>query len=58
VSFAVATRRDLEGVARRVGELGYGHTAVIDTARAALLVLRDPDNIQVEVCFWKSPAPN
>jgi len=58
VGFAVATRRDVDGVARRVGELGYGDTAVIDTARAALLVLRDPDNIQVEVCFWKLPAPD
>jgi glyoxylase I family protein len=56
VSYAVATRPDVEGVARRVGELGYGDTAVIDTARAALVVLWDPDNIQVEVCFWKSPA--
>jgi hypothetical protein len=26
---------------------------VNDTARATVLVLRDPDGIQVEICSWK-----
>ena len=56
VSFAAATRQDVESLARRVASLGYGDAAVVDRAHAVLLVLRDPDNIQVEVCFWKTPV--
>jgi glyoxylase I family protein len=57
VSFAVATREDVLELARRVAAHGHGDAAVNDTPRAALLVLRDPDRIQIEVCFWKAQDP-
>jgi len=57
VSFAVATREDVVELARRVAAHGRGDAAVNDTPEAALLVLRDPDRIQIEVCFWKPQDP-
>jgi catechol 2,3-dioxygenase-like lactoylglutathione lyase family enzyme len=58
VSFAVRTREDIDELARRVAALGSGDAAVKDTAHAALLVLRDPDHIQIEVCCWKVRDPD
>ena len=56
LSFAVSTRADIDELARRVAAHGRG-AVVTDTAHAALLVLRDPDRIQVEVCYWKVADP-
>jgi glyoxylase I family protein len=53
VSFAVASRDDIDELARRAVASGCRECSVNDTDSAALLVLRDPDNIQVEVCYWK-----
>ncbi len=55
VSFAVATREDVDSLARRVSDSGYGDPAIEDSAQAVLVVLRDPDHIQIEVCYWKVP---
>ena len=49
VSFAVATREYIGELARRARSHGYGEPAIKDTPHAAILVLRDPDRIQVEV---------
>jgi catechol 2,3-dioxygenase-like lactoylglutathione lyase family enzyme len=57
VSFAVATREDVVELARRVTADGRGAAAVNETSRAVLVVLRDPDHIQIEVCFWKTQDP-
>jgi len=58
VSFAVSTRAGIDELARRIAVHGFGDPAVKDTADAVLLVLRDPDGIQVEVCYWKVPDPD
>ena len=52
VSFAVSTRADLENLAQRISELGERPPGIIESSDAVLLVLRDPDNIQVEVCLF------
>jgi catechol 2,3-dioxygenase-like lactoylglutathione lyase family enzyme len=57
LSFAVATREDVVELARRVTEAGRGAAAVSDTPQVAIVVLRDPDHIQIEVCFWKTQNP-
>jgi hypothetical protein len=44
-------------LARRAGTHGRGDAAVNDAPQAALLVLRDPDRIQIEVCSWKAQDP-
>jgi glyoxylase I family protein len=54
ISFAVATRDDIDHLVSRISSLGYGHPVVTDTTHATLLVLCDPDRIRVEVCCWKS----
>jgi glyoxylase I family protein len=53
VSFAVASRHDVDDLAHRSAVRGYTEGSVQDTDNAALLVLRDPDNIQIELCYWK-----
>lgn len=53
LSLAISKRTDLESLLHRVRELGYEGAAITETPRAAVLVLRDPDNIQIEVCLWK-----
>lgn len=58
VSFAVESREDVDDLARRAAAHGRPACSVKETARAVLLVLRDPDNIQVEVCYWKAPNPD
>jgi glyoxylase I family protein len=52
VSFAVSARADIEDLAQRIGDLGHEAPAITETTDALLLVLRDPDNIQVEVCCF------
>lgn len=54
VSFAVASREAIDELARRA--IANGCAALVnETSAAVLLVLRDPDDIQVEVCYWKAP---
>ena len=53
VSFAASTRAELENLTQRIRELGHEPRGIIETSDAVLLVLRDPDNIQVEVCFFR-----
>ena len=52
VSFGVASRDDIDELARQVAAAGC-EADVNETSRAVVLVLRDPDRIQVEVCYWK-----
>jgi len=54
VSFAVSTPSDFESIADRMRELGLAVPPLADAQTAIVMVLRDPDNIQVEICFWKS----
>ena len=51
LSLAVAGREDLEAIARRLGELGI-QVHIVDSDVASVIVLRDPDNIQLELCAW------
>ena len=46
-------RRRLE-LARRVGAHEDVDAVVNDTAQATVLVMRDPDGIQIEICSWKT----
>jgi catechol 2,3-dioxygenase-like lactoylglutathione lyase family enzyme len=55
LSFAVARREDLEAFARRLSELGF-QARILDTEVASVIVLRDPDNIQIELCAWRKPV--
>jgi catechol 2,3-dioxygenase-like lactoylglutathione lyase family enzyme len=48
VSFAVPDREALEAWAARLDELGIEHSAIAETPSGAVLVLRDPDHIQLE----------
>jgi hypothetical protein len=56
LSFAVASRADLEAFARRLAELGVQAPPIADTDAASVIVLRDPDNIQIELCVWRGPV--
>ena len=51
VSFAVATRADLERAAEALGEAGIDHGEVTDLADAGIAILsfQDPDDINVEL---------
>ena len=56
VSFQVGSVADVEAVARRCAELGAEHSALKPADRGpndrAMITLRDPDHIQLEVaCF-------
>ena len=53
LSFAIASRADLEAFIRRQAELGVQAPPIIDTDVASVIVLRDPDNIQIELCVWR-----
>jgi catechol 2,3-dioxygenase-like lactoylglutathione lyase family enzyme len=54
LAFGVATRNELMEWQRRVEDLGIPHTPVVDTPVGSVLVLRDPDNIQLE--FFSNPG--
>jgi glyoxylase I family protein len=56
VGFAVARREDLDGWEARLAELDVHHSPVADGAAGSALVLRDPDNIQLEFWWTKPPA--
>ena len=48
-AFAVETRGDLEKWARHLDDQGVEHSGVIDAEFGPTLVLRDPDNMQLEL---------
>jgi glyoxylase I family protein len=48
-SFAVAGRADLDAWAERLTELGVDHSPVNDQGAYAVVVFRDPDNVQLEL---------
>ena len=49
LSFAVASRDDLEAAALLLDEMGVPHEAVKEIAHGYLLEFRDPDNIALEL---------
>lgn len=49
VSFTVSNRGELDAWERRLTELGVEHSPVKDRGGYAVLVFRDPDNIQLEL---------
>lgn len=49
LSFAVASRADLEGWQEHLEHHGVSHTPIVDAPYGAVLVFRDPDNIQLEL---------
>ncbi len=57
LAFAVSGRDELERWARRLEALGVPFTPIVASLSipgAAVLVFRDPDNIQLEF-FWRAP---
>lgn len=56
VAFRVATRAELDEWAARLGELGIRQSPVVDRDYGAVLCLRDPDDIQLEL-FWREGHP-
>lgn len=53
-AFLVGGREELAGWQARFDELGVEHSEIKESPFGALIVLRDPDNIQLEVY---APAP-
>ena len=54
ISFGVAEHADLDAWASWLDELGIEHSGVIDTDNPipySVVVFRDPDNIQLELCY-------
>ena len=54
ISSGVAERTDLDAWAAWLDELGIEHSGVIDTDNPipySVVVFRDPDNIQLELCY-------
>jgi glyoxylase I family protein len=49
ISFGVATRAELLEWARRLSDNGVDHSPVAEDPFGAVLVFRDPDNIQLEL---------
>jgi hypothetical protein len=45
-----------EAFTRRLAQLGVQAPPIIDTDAASVIVLRDPDNIQIELCVWRGPV--
>ncbi len=56
VSFGVTDRAELESWEERLDELGVEHSPIADTPFGAVMVLRDPDHIQLELS-WRSVDP-
>jgi glyoxylase I family protein len=54
VSFGVPDRASLDAWAARLDELDIAHSPVVDAGYGHVLVLRDPDNIQLE--FFALPG--
>ncbi len=49
VSFACATRAELESWASRLDELGVAHGGIVDASYGSGVSFRDPDNIALEM---------
>jgi glyoxylase I family protein len=49
LSFAVATRAELERWQQHLEQRGVTYTPIVDAPYGAVLVFRDPDNIQLEL---------
>ena len=49
VAFAVGTVADVEALRRRFEQLGVSHSELKGSGDTAMITLRDPDNIQLEV---------
>jgi catechol 2,3-dioxygenase-like lactoylglutathione lyase family enzyme len=49
ISFRVSDRAELDAWETRLTELGVAHSPVSDQGSFAVLVFRDPDNIQLEL---------
>ena len=56
VAFGVADRADLEVWRLRLEEKGVAHSPIADAPYGAMLVFRDPDNIQLEL--YAPPPPS
>jgi catechol 2,3-dioxygenase-like lactoylglutathione lyase family enzyme len=55
VSFGVVDRRGLDEWEQRLGDFGIEHSPITETEYGWILVLRDPDHIQLEL-FCRRPA--
>jgi len=49
ISFTVSDRAELDAWEKRLTELGVEHSPINDRGAYAVLVFRDPDNIQLEM---------
>ena len=56
VAFRVGTRAELDRWTERLAELGVTQSPVADRHYGAVLCLRDPDGIQLEL-FWREGHP-
>lgn len=54
LSFAVASRNDLDAAAATLDELGIAHEQIKDIGEAHILEFRDPDHIALELFAVKS----
>ncbi len=56
LAFRVASRAELDEWTARLAELGVTQSPVADRSYGAVLCLRDPDGIQLEL-FWREDHP-
>jgi catechol-2,3-dioxygenase len=54
LAFNVASREELDAWLARLDELGISHSGITEEEPWDVLVLRDPDNIQLELFFLKA----
>lgn len=55
VSFAVASRADLDAAVAHLDERGVDHDGVKDIGAGFILEFRDPDNIALELFAPRAP---
>ncbi len=56
LSFNVPSRAELDAWQERLGERAIEHTPIVESAMWDVLVVRDPDNIQLEFFYMKPEA--
>lgn len=56
LSFNVASRTELDAWQERLAERAIEHTPIVESAMWDVLVVRDPDNIQLEFFYMKPEA--
>ena len=56
LAFAVSSREELDGWAAQLSEKGIEHSPITEGDLWDVLVLRDPDNIQLELFYMKPAA--